>query len=48
MDSIGSCLAVIGLVLRLIGAGLGTYGVWLSPDEAIERGLIRNSIIFRN
>ena len=30
-----------GLLLTLIGAACGTYGVWLSPDEAIERGVSR-------
>jgi hypothetical protein len=34
-------LTIIGLVLTLFGAGCGTYGVWLSPDEAIERGVSR-------
>jgi len=34
-------LSIFGLALTLIGAGCGTYGVWLSPDEAIERGVSR-------
>jgi hypothetical protein len=37
------CLAIFGLVLTLIGAGCGTYGVWVSSDEAIERGVSRFS-----
>jgi hypothetical protein len=34
-------LTVLGLVVTLIGAGFGTYGVWVSEDEAIERGVSR-------
>ena len=34
-------LTVLGLVVTLIGAGFGTYGVWVSEDEAIERGVTR-------
>lgn len=34
-------LTVIGLVLTLLGAFCGTYGVWVSPDDAIERGVSR-------
>jgi hypothetical protein len=34
-------LSIFGLTLTLIGAACGTYGVWLSPDEAIERGVSR-------
>jgi hypothetical protein len=32
---------VLGLVTTLIGAGFGTYGVWVSEDQAIERGVSR-------
>jgi hypothetical protein len=34
-------LSIIGLALTLLGAASGTYGVWLSPDQAIERGVSR-------
>jgi hypothetical protein len=34
-------LSIFGLTLTLIGAACGTYGVWLSPDEAMERGVSR-------
>jgi hypothetical protein len=34
-------LMVLGLVTMLIGAGFGTYGVWVSEDQAIERGVSR-------
>lgn len=36
-------LTAIGLVLTLLGAASGTYGVWLSPDDAIQRGVSRLS-----
>jgi uncharacterized membrane protein len=36
-------LTIIGLVFTLLGAAAGTYGVWLSPNEAIERGVSRLS-----
>jgi len=41
MRRIANWLTIIGLMLTLIGAGCGTFGVWLSPDEAIERGVSR-------
>jgi uncharacterized membrane protein len=41
MLSLSRWLTVLGLVITLIGAGFGTYGVWVSKDEAIERGLSR-------
>jgi len=34
-------LTILGLVITLIGAGFGTYGVWVSEDQAIERGVSR-------
>ena len=43
MHGIPKWLTVIGLVLTLFGAASGTYGVWLSPDQAIERGVSRLS-----
>jgi hypothetical protein len=41
MEAISTWFTIIGLVVTLIGAGSGTYGVWLSPDQAIERGVSR-------
>ena len=40
---VGKWLTIIGLVFTLLGAAAGTYGVWLSPNEAIERGVSRLS-----
>jgi hypothetical protein len=34
-------LNIFGLVCTLMGAGIGTYGVWLTQDEAIEIGVSR-------
>jgi hypothetical protein len=39
--SIAKWISIFGLTLTLLGAGFGTYGVWLSPDQAIERGVSR-------
>jgi hypothetical protein len=36
-------LTICGLVLTLLGAASAAYGVWLSPDQAIERGVSRVS-----
>jgi hypothetical protein len=41
MQGAAKWLTIVGLVLTLIGAGSATYGVWLSPDEAVERGASR-------
>jgi hypothetical protein len=43
MQGAAKWLTIIGLLLTLIGAGSATYGVWLSPDEAVERGVSRFS-----
>jgi hypothetical protein len=34
-------LTIAGLVVTLVGAGCGFYGVWVSPSEAIVRGVSR-------
>jgi cell division inhibitor SulA len=36
-------LVIIGLSLTLMGAGSATWGVWLSPDQALDRGVSRLS-----
>lgn len=43
MQGAAKSLTIIGLVLTLIGVGSVTYGVWLSPDEALEAGVSRFS-----
>ena len=43
MQGIAKWLTIVGLSLTLIGAGCGTYGVWLSPKQAVERGVSRFS-----
>jgi hypothetical protein len=39
--SFSKYLTVAGLVVTLAGATCGTYGVWVSDDQAIERGVSR-------
>lgn len=41
MNDMTKWLAIVGLLLTLIGAGLGVRGVYLSPDQAIQIGVSR-------
>jgi len=36
-------LIVLGLVITLLGAGLGFWGVWVNEDQALEIGQARLS-----
>ena len=36
MHRLAETLSIAGLMLTLIGAALGTFAVWVSPDEAIR------------